>query len=241
MTETVPAAEVPDHFAEVAASLYRIADDLVTLTGSGLPKPRFHLSIQPGKFNGGDDLNAGAVDAVTSALFGHPGQAELMSDDVYHYSNGDEAELVGPVVVRVLTGVSTEWAKRREAAAKLAEREAELEKLRAEVAELRAAADASGLNFSREADDPTPVSPARGPLQVGGAESHIAQDGRREDYETPVPVREHYEARGWKGTEPGTCGVECACGVAYDGFDSLAEAAELLARHIEKPVSEASA
>lgn len=46
-------------------------------------------------------------------------------------------------------------------------------------------------------------------------------------------IAKHYESGGWKGVEPGTCGVECACGVTYDGFDSLAEAAEFLARHIK--------
>lgn len=28
----------------------------------------------------------------------------------------------------------------------------------------------------------------------------------------------------WKGDEPGSCGFECACGDAFDGFDSIAEA-----------------
>lgn len=51
-------------------------------------------------------------------------------------------------------------------------------------------ADPTGLLHSRadEADDPTPVSPARAPMHVGDAESHITDDGRREDDETPVPV-----------------------------------------------------
>lgn len=53
-------------------------------------------------------------------------------------------------------------------------RDAELERLRAEVAKLRAAVPAGalggddGLSYSREADDPTPVSPARVPLHTGG-------------------------------------------------------------------------
>lgn len=48
------------------------------------------------------------------------------------------------------------------------ERDAELERLRAEVAALRGDV---GLDYSRadsEPDDPTPVSPARAPLHVGG-------------------------------------------------------------------------
>jgi hypothetical protein len=134
---TVPSAAAPDHFAELAAALYRIADDIVTLTGSDLPKPGFvQLSIQPG-VRGNDDLSQRAVDAVTSAILGHPGQVAEMSNGTFHYNNGDYAEHVGPVGVRIYQRVSPEFAVKREAAARLAEREAELEKLRAEVAELR--------------------------------------------------------------------------------------------------------
>lgn len=223
----LPPADQPDHFAEVAAALYRIADSIVTLTGSDLPKARFTLSIQPGKFKGGDDLNAGAVDAVTSALFGHPGQVDPMSDGTYLYTNRETGvERVGPVDVRVLTGVSTEWVQKREAATKLAEREAELERLRAEVAALRAAGASTkaaypvarcgqlsahgphvvdhgpdrprncpgtgvmiaadpadiGLGYSREADDPTPVSPARVPLHTGAV-----VDGNELIVDEPAP------------------------------------------------------
>lgn len=49
----------------------------------------------------------------------------------------------------------------------------------------------------------------------------------------PAPIAQHYETGGWKGENPGSCGVECACGVTFAGFDSLADAAECLARHIE--------
>lgn len=41
----------------------------------------------------------------------------------------------------------------------------EVARLRAEVEALRA--ERSGLGYSREADDPTPVSPARVPLHTG--------------------------------------------------------------------------
>jgi len=45
-----------------------------------------------------------------------------------------------------------------------------------------------------------------------------------------VKATEHFQVSGWGGV-PGECGVECACGVTYDGFDTLAEAYELLALH----------
>lgn len=48
------------------------------------------------------------------------------------------------------------------------------------------------------------------------------------------PEPEHRMVRGWKG-EPGECGAECACGVTYDGFDSLGRASELLDGHIANP------
>lgn len=51
---------------------------------------------------------------------------------------------------------------------------------------------------------------------------------------TMVPVtaagEEHYQSAGW-GDAPGECGVECACGVAFDGF---AEAAALFDDHIAR-------
>lgn len=192
----LPPDEQPDHFAEIAASLYRIADDIVTLTGSGLPVPSVQLSIQPGG-RGDDDPTARAVDAVTSALLGHPGQLQLMtSGDVYHYNNGDSTERVGAVDVRVMYSVSTEWALKRKQAAELAEREVELEKLRAEVAELRAAQ--SGFGYSREADDPTPVSPGRMPLHTGG----VIDGGALVDETEAEPV--HYRF----GRNDTACGLK---------------------------------
>jgi hypothetical protein len=48
-----------------------------------------------------------------------------------------------------------------------------------------------GMDYSRELDDPTPVSPARPAAHVGDAVSHINEaTGRREDTEVPVPVAE---------------------------------------------------
>jgi len=230
-TET---ADQPDHFAEIAAALYRIADSIVTLAGSDLPKARFNLTIQPGVFKGSDDLNAGAVDAVTSALFGHPGRPDLMGDGSYLYTNSETGvERVGPVDVRVLTGVSTEWVRKREAGDKLAEREAELEKLRAEVAELRGqvAADASGLLHSREPES-TVVTPV-----PAGVDGH--PEGRAAGI-VPEPIAKHYETGGWTGG-PGGCGVDCACGVGFGGFDTLAEAVAELKVHIAAGNGEAPA
>lgn len=47
----------------------------------------------------------------------------------------------------------------------------------------------------------------------------------------PLPkLGEHVQASGWAGA--GAAGVACACGVAYSGFDTLAEALQLLDEHI---------
>ncbi|MBM0240247.1 hypothetical protein JNW88_29755 [Micromonospora sp. ATA32] len=43
----------------------------------------------------------------------------------------------------------------------------------------------------------------------------------------------HHHTAGWGGV-PGECGVECACGLTYDGFDTIAEAAALLDNHIAR-------
>lgn len=46
-----------------------------------------------------------------------------------------------------------------------------------------------------------------------------------------APSQEHRQTAGWGGV-PGECGVECACGLIYDGFDTIREAAELLDQHV---------
>jgi hypothetical protein len=236
----------PDHFAAIAASLRAAADGIETLVGSGLPKPNhFQLNIQPGG-RGDDDLTRRSVDALTVALLGHPGRLQEMSKGGYYFTNGSGDEALGAIRARLYQSVSTEWALKREQAAELAEREAEraaeLAALRARIAELEASTDRPasdrpilsavlptthdlGFGYSREVeDDPTPVSPARGPLHIGAVTDNSL---------VPKPIAQHYESGGWKGASPGTSGVECACGVTYDGFDSLAEAADQLARHIE--------
>lgn len=52
------------------------------------------------------------------------------------------------------------------------------------------------------------------------------------DVVTPsVDTAKHQQVAGWGGI-PGACGVECACGTTFDGFDSIAEALVLLDQHI---------
>lgn len=88
--------------------------------------------------------------------------------------------------------------------------------------------DASGFEFSREQgpEDGALTQPGRIPQHNGG----MTEGGLVDE---TAPVAQHVEAGGWKGAGPGGCGVECSCGVTFDGFDSLDEAAEQLALHIE--------
>lgn len=86
------------------------------------------------------------------------------------------------------------------------------------------------------------------PLDVlpGGADNEHQEDSHGTfTVLLPEPGEQkpaHYEAGGWKGGgDKGGCGVECACGVTYDGFDSLAEAAALLTKHIEEGNAAAAA
>lgn len=140
-SQNVQPSQQPDHFAELASELHKVADDIATLVGSGLPKPRqFMLNIQPGTHGDDDDLTARAVDGMAQALLGIDGKVELMSPGTYFYNTGHLKR--GPLEVTIYQGISTEWALRNDvnaAKAELAKREAELEKARALVVELESA------------------------------------------------------------------------------------------------------
>ncbi|MEU4594017.1 hypothetical protein, partial [Micromonospora aurantiaca (nom. illeg.)] len=61
--------------------------------------------------------------------------------------------------------------------------------------------------------------------------------------EAPVVVVaevKHEIVRAWKGG-PGECGVQCACDLAFDGFDDLAQPTEHMNRHIAKANAELAA
>jgi hypothetical protein len=76
---------------------------------------------------------------------------------------------------------------------------------------------------------PQPIIPPAGlPTEVDEAHDVIGVDHA-----------EHGQIRAWED-QPGQCGVECACGTAFDGFASLAEAVELLDRHIADEAAKAA-
>lgn len=115
------------------------------------------------------------------------------------------------------------------------ERDIELERLRAENAELRAAVPAGalpgddGLGYSREADDPTPVSGGRLTPHFATQEgtvrdSHLVIDEQAADGSAglvPAPIAAHYDATGWNGRAAGE--ASCACGETFGGVKALAQ------------------
>ena len=162
MNETVPEK---DPWAEVADELERIAADARKLIGQPAPCS-FSLNIQPYT---PDQIKRAqpkhfaetveAADAVASALLGKTATTYQLSGGGFHH--GADARR-GRIEVRIYQAVADP--------AEVDPRE-EIARLRAENARLRAAlpADPTGLAYSRadEADDPTPVSPARVPLHTG--------------------------------------------------------------------------
>ncbi|WIM97803.1 hypothetical protein ACTOB_001357 [Actinoplanes oblitus] len=61
---------------------------------------------------------------------------------------------------------------------------------------------------------------------------------RKDPEPKPEPVAEHYHLSGQTGG-PGECAAECACGLTFSGFDTLAEAVAQVDRHIADPTGAA--
>lgn len=87
-----------------------------------------------------------------------------------------------------------------------------------------------------EGEGPPPVNPP--PLGSSGERCDQDPSTTGESYlpaaATPLDspaAADHHHVAGWGG-ETGRCGVECVCGVTFDGFDTIAEAVELLDHHI---------
>jgi hypothetical protein len=96
------------------------------------------------------------------------------------------------------------------------------------VAKVRELAAKFDVKVDEHLDDRTEVT-----IGVGRFEYRVVawhEGGRPAE-----PKPKHFESGGWKGEDPGTCGIECGCGVTYDGFDTLAEAKKQLQWHIEDP------
>lgn len=113
------------YYAELAAELRRIADDLEPLDERGVaPLSSVSLNFQPGPFRPEQETTA-TVDAIGLALLGQPGAPMEMSGGSYHH---DARGRRGSISVGAFTSVSSPQER---------ERQAELERLRAEVERLR--------------------------------------------------------------------------------------------------------
>lgn len=187
---------VPDQsptFASLAADLRAIADVFEKAPHVALSSnPWVKFDIQP---DGTDEQIIERTDAIGQLLFGKNGEPKQMGGNNYHYKVDGK---VGLIEVGLYDAISVETVRAREVAAGgLAAEEAELARLRAEAAKLAARI---ALAYSREADDPTPVSPARGgPVHTGavvaGGELVDETGGRTVPLEEAVPLDEIGMAR----------------------------------------------
>ena len=62
-----------DPYAELAAQLHALADQVAALAGTGLPAPWVSVSIQPGGTGHSDTARTAAVDRVAQVVCGRPG------------------------------------------------------------------------------------------------------------------------------------------------------------------------
>jgi hypothetical protein len=155
----------PSVWADAAAELHKLSDGMLDLVGEPAAGG-ITLAIQPRGADGfgrstvkGRPGTIAAVDAVAYALLGKPSADQRMHDGTFHRSAYGTR---GPVTVQIYTSVADPDA---------VDPEMELARLRAENERLRGAL--GGLAYSREPDDPTPVSPARVPAHTGG----MTEDG----------------------------------------------------------------
>jgi hypothetical protein len=125
------ATPAPDFYAELAATLHGVADDIATLVGRGDLPERWYVgfNMQPLPHDLTDDAKAAAIDAVGEALLGKPGAPQPMSGGTWHHHVEDR---LGSVRVAAYSRVASpeERAQRAEA-----------ERLRAELEEMRAERD----------------------------------------------------------------------------------------------------
>lgn len=194
MTTNIPAPWCQS----IADELHRIAYDLGTVgyAQGDLPEPGYvQLHIQP---SGTEDERIAAIDDLGLAAGKSAGEPQKMHDGTYHYAAEVDR---GSVLFKVYTSIDAAHAERIIAEREQADKDAEIYRLRARVAELEAH-DPRGLNYTRadsaEADDPTPVSPARVPMHTGGMTAEGLVD------ETPAEPVTVYFSFGHGQTDPGT-------------------------------------
>jgi hypothetical protein len=111
---------------------------------------------------------------------------------------------------------------------------------------VRRIADQLGVKADEHLDDRTDVSIEIGSVSYSVIAWHkkgrpAERDAelerlRAENARLQAQVVQHYHSGGWTtGNAPGSCGAQCACGVTFDGFDTYAEAVEMVQQHIADP------
>jgi hypothetical protein len=117
-------------YAEPAAELHRIADDVASI-GGNLPRLYLALNVSPYGQGLSDDAKAAVVDAIATALLGVRAKTRQMSSGSWHHTAHGRR---GPVHLSIYDAVSDPATR---------DKDAELERLRAENAELRRTASAA--------------------------------------------------------------------------------------------------
>lgn len=103
--ERVAAAEAEttgDYYADLAVELHRLADDVESLAGRGLPDSWSSLDILPRDTKLTDGEKIAVVDAIGQALLGKPGEARKLSGGGYHHKAGGQR---GRLTVDIFTSV----------------------------------------------------------------------------------------------------------------------------------------
>lgn len=142
--ETVPSPTDNRTYAGIAAELHRIADDLAKLIDE--PDPAcFTIYLQPSRAETDAEVRA-CVDAVTTVLYGAPGEHKAMSCGDYHYARYGYRGAIDLNIFQSVSGPPDE-------------RDMEIARLRAENAELRAARDTGYGREPDNGDDTAPIPP----------------------------------------------------------------------------------
>jgi len=93
--------------AQVAAALRAMADDLAAMPAAVLPDLAVTVDIQASTWGGTDAERIAAVDALSTALVGHPGQSESMPNGtVHHHMSLDFRYRADGLRVAVYTGLT---------------------------------------------------------------------------------------------------------------------------------------
>lgn len=194
-----PAPSEPSVWADIAAELRRLANDVDDLIGQPAPR-QFAINIQPHCGPSHPPVpkeraeTVAAVDTVSLVLLGRPAETRPMSGGSFHHHAYGER---GPIKLGVYQGVADPAAVDPDE--EIARLRAENDKLRAELG----GEDPTGLTYGRDPEaDPQPAA--------GCVPPHF-EHGRGAPFDEPVrrPCPAHGEhPHGRRAASPMTC-LDC--------------------------------